>query len=191
MRILNMMSIPLLILVTGSLVASPSPQGPAALQSPAAEHQHPLSPDALTGLPQRPDWMPLPILFGKTSELDSLTRLVKSPDPKIRAKTAFILGQMSSPRSIVSLRGLLADNDRSVRPYAGLALGYMGDASGLKTCARVLAGRFPEWMKYYAICGLWRIHTVEAMRVLRKASIGNSALLRSARRGALQTNRAK
>jgi tetratricopeptide (TPR) repeat protein len=135
----------------------------------------------------RPGWSPVPFLAGDSSLLVTLNKCVKSTNPSVRARSAFLLGQTASSNSLRTLRHLLHDPDRTVKIQAGLALGCMGDKRGVRYSARVLSRDYPDWMKYYAIFGLWRVHSRAALRDLRTARVGDRPLLQAALNGALHT----
>lgn len=144
---------------------------------------------ALASKPYRPSWAPLPIFRESAAFVPYLQEQLSSTDSQTRAKCAFLLGQIGYRHSAKHLARLLSDGDRAVRVQAGIALAWLGDARGVPTCASALASD-PPWIRYYAVCGLWRVGSPRAKRILRENLVGQSKLVSDAVKGALSTPRA-
>lgn len=134
----------------------------------------------------RPAWAPLPLLHEKPIYIPALLKSLKSSDAKLRAKGAFLLGQIGSRSAIAPLTPLLRDKDANVRLHAGIALACLGDRKGLSVCETALKNGV-TWIKYYAVVGLWNINNEESKRVLDKHSELREVLVGSAIRGALKS----
>lgn len=145
--------------------------------------------DALASKPYRPLWGPLPVFRESAALVPYLQEQLSSSDRETREKCAFLLGQIGCRRSARYLSPLLNDPDRAVRVQAGIALAWLGDARGIPTCASALASD-PPWIRYYAVCGLWRVGSPRAKRALRENLGGQSKLVADAIKGALKTRHA-
>lgn len=123
--------------------------------------------DVLGNRPYRPKWAPLPILRGDTAAVSVLHKLLAAEDPLIRARSAFLLGQIASPNSVDVLVRSLKDAKREVRIHSGIALACMGDARGIPVCAAMMEDA-PPWIRYYAVYGLWVTNTTRARNILSR-----------------------
>jgi tetratricopeptide (TPR) repeat protein len=142
--------------------------------------------DKLAAQRWRPTWAPLPLLRGELATLPFIHELLNSSDAANRARAAFIMGQVACPDSRPLLAARLADKDRGVRVQAGIALACMGDPRGLDTCQAVLRND-PDWIRYYAVLGLWTINTPQARRILEAATTGQGELLTATLEAALKS----
>lgn len=134
----------------------------------------------------RPSWAPLPLLRAKSVYIPALMKSLSSKDAKIRARNAFILGQIGAMSSVTPLVPLLKDKDADVRLHAGIALACLGDARGLSACETSLKNEV-TWIKYYAVVGLWNINTKESKNILNNYSETREVLVAPAVRGALKS----
>jgi tetratricopeptide (TPR) repeat protein len=142
--------------------------------------------DKLASQRWRPTWAPLPLLRGEVATLPYIHELLKSTEPANRARAAFLMGQIACPDSRRPLAARLADQDRGVRVQAGIALACMGDPRGLDTCQAVLRND-PDWIRYYAVVGLWTLNTPAARRALEAAQEGQAELLSTTLKAALKS----
>ena len=126
------------------------------------------------------------ILRGDTVGLDVLHRLLESSDSTFRARSAFLLGQVSSTESVSYLTKHLKDRSSDVRNHSGIALAEMGYAQGIPACASVL-NNGPSWLRYYAVYGLWQVHTPQARRILEAHAADKDKLVGDTIRAALKT----
>jgi hypothetical protein len=145
--------------------------------------------DALASKPYRPSWAPLPVFRDSVALVPYLQEQLSSSDRETREKCAFLLGQIGYRQSAKYLSPLLNDGDRAVRVQAGIALACLGDPKGVPVCASALASD-PPWIRYYAVCGLWRVGSPRAKRALRENPGGQSKLVSDAIKGALTTRHA-
>ena len=132
-------------------------------------------------------WTPLPVLMGDTNEVPTLLKMLSSSNPNSRARSAFLLGQIGSKATIGALVNHLKDADQNVRLQCGIALACMGDLRGIPQCAQAISIS-PEWMKYYAVYGLWRTNSLAGRQVLKSISAKKQGnLISAAIIGALST----
>ena len=143
---------------------------------------------ALAGKPYRPPWGPLPVMRNYASFAPFLREELSSRDAGLRARSAFLLGQIGCRESSKLLARRLRDRERDVRVQSGIALACLGDARGIPVCEAVLKSDLP-WIRYYAAYGLWRIGTPRANRILREGLPGQGKLVSTAINGALSTRR--
>ncbi|MHB1457030.1 MAG: HEAT repeat domain-containing protein [Armatimonadota bacterium] len=134
----------------------------------------------------RPSWAPLPLLREKSVYIPALLNALKSSDAKVRARAAFILGQIGAKSAIVPLTSLLKDKDADVRRHTGIALACLGDKKGLPACEIALKTGV-TWIKYYAVLGLWNINSRESKNVLKEHSELREVLAGASVRGALKS----
>jgi len=111
-------------------------------------------------------------LGGRTHWLGMLTEAATSPDASVRARAAFLIGQICSSAKQPQrdegariLRALTKDSDGAVRTHAGIALGHLGVEAAIPACAAALVDG-PRWRRYYAVVALERIGTPRARRLL-------------------------
>ncbi len=169
--------------------SAPRPRrGPVAVPSPPLIVQHPdLTPlDNLADEPFRPSWAPFPILWGGTAAVPTLLEQLSSPQPIQRMRAAFLLGQIAWPRSASRLAKALTDPSRGVRIHAGIALACLGDRRGLPAAVAALVGQ-PDWVKVYAVLGLWRLDDPAARAALADYAGGQSGFIRNLIAGALSS----
>ncbi len=125
-------------------------------------------------------------LVGRTHWLPILAEAAKSPDPATRARTAFLIGQVSAgakpPHRDVGearLQTLVRDDEREVRIHVGIGLGHLGVEAATGTCAAALV-EGPRWRRYYAAVALERIGTPRARKLLAAGAEGQSQYIRDA-----------
>lgn len=164
--------------------AAPYPPPPPA--ETAEPHHHGADIEELAWQPYRPTWAPVPLLRGEVEMTPFLHELLWSTDAVVRARAAFLLGQIASPDSAQPLRRCLYDRDRKVRVHAGIALACMGQERGVAASRAALRSEAP-WVRYYAAYGLWRVDTDRARAALKDGLYGQGELVRTAIEGALQT----
>lgn len=117
----------------------------------------------------RPSWAPVRPLLGNRNFTPLLQNLLESKDSWDRARAAFLLGLIYERDSADRIAGLLRAEERSVRVFSGLALGFLGDERGIHVCDAVLKAD-PPWVRYYAVYGLWCMNSQRAGAVLRRNS---------------------
>jgi len=110
----------------------------------------------LAGGADWPRWLPLPVLRGHEYALPALAQGLRDADAQMRARCAFLVGQVGSPRGVPFLVPTLYDRDRSVRLFSGLSLCLLGDSRGLPAARAALIGT-RWWVRYYAVISLWRL----------------------------------
>lgn len=74
-------------------------------------------------------------LYGQAEKSHPEIKLLKSPDPKIRARTAHDLGKSGDPSVIPALKGALTDSDVRVRREVVIALASLHSAAALEPLA--------------------------------------------------------
>jgi len=134
---------------------------PSANAHPAAEHE---------GSP------PIGDLSGHFELVPALLKGLTAQDSAVRARCAFLLGQIGSRKSTAAVRALLHDPSRAVRYQAGIALGHLGDDAGLPAAGAALASA-AEWVRYYAVHGLAGLATESARSVLESLRPGQPTLV--------------
>jgi tetratricopeptide (TPR) repeat protein len=112
--------------------------------------------------------------------------MLNDPDGRIRQRAVFILGQVGTEASLAACEDALDDVDRDVRIMAGVGLAQYGIPRGIHG-ARAAVWASPDWLKAYAVYGLYRIDTPAAKRLLETVEAeGNpfiSQILDDARAG--------
>jgi len=131
-----------------------------------------------------PRWQPLPVLRGHDYALSVLTEGLGHSDALVRARCAFLIGQIGSPESIPGLVACLNDPDRKVRMFSGIALGLLGEERGVAATRAALTGT-RWWVRYYAVISLWHLGGERARAALRSALRDPDDLVRAAAQGAL------
>ena len=132
-----------------------------------------------------PRWLQVPVLRGHDYALPALTDgLLRHTDAAVRARCAFLLGQVGSSASAPCLALSLRDADRNVRIFSGIALGLLGDERGLPAARAALIGT-RWWVRYYALVALWQIGGDRAEAAVKSALNDQDPLVRAAARGAL------
>ncbi|MFQ6096355.1 MAG: HEAT repeat domain-containing protein [Armatimonadota bacterium] len=140
-----------------------------------------ISPAARTAQPKAPRFEEPPIvrpgdahrprlpftIRGHTDWLPTLYEGFRSEDAVVRARCAFIAGQVGNLSAADELRVLLKDPDRDVRAQAGVALGYLGDEKATGAAAAVLVDG-PGWRRVYAAHALAKIGTPRALALLKR-----------------------
>lgn len=112
--------------------------------------------------------LPTPVLEGHLYALPALTAALGDSDPAMRARCAFLIGQMACPDSAQALAGLQGDRDRTVRIFAGISLAWLRDERGLPAARAALVGT-PWWVRYYAVAALWRLGSERARAAIATA----------------------
>jgi len=105
-----------------------------------------------------------------------LTTGLVAPDSAVRARSAFLLGQIGSRRSATAIAPLLCDPSRAVRYQAGIALCNLRDARGLAAAGAALASA-AEWIRYYAVHALAGLASEDARRALASQRRGQPQLI--------------
>jgi tetratricopeptide (TPR) repeat protein len=80
-------------------------------------------------------------------------------DPQMRARSAFLLGQVASSDAKDALLEALEDPSREVRMFAGIALARMGHSEGLNAAHAAYYGN-RWWIRYWAVDALARLDAV-------------------------------
>ena len=91
---------------------------------------------------------------------------LSAPDDAVRARCAFLIGQIGDRKAAAAIRPLLDDSSLAVRYQAGIALCALGDPTGLPAAGAALASA-PEWIRYYAVQALEGLATDPARAALR------------------------
>jgi hypothetical protein len=105
--------------------------------------------------------LPTPMLEGHLHALPGLVQGLADSDPAMRARCAFLIGQIACRDSAEALAGLQHDPDRTVRIFAGISLAWLGDERGLPAARAALVGT-RWWVRYYAVAALWRLGSERA-----------------------------
>ncbi len=130
---------------------------------------HALELEEMAMRPDRPEWAPLPIMWGHSEMVPVLVDRLSDSDIVQRLRAAFVLGQIGDLSAVEALLAAAGDDCRDVRIQAGIALACLGDERGRKIAEAALIGE-PTWIRYYAVLGLSRLGfetargTPEAMR---------------------------
>ena len=119
---------------------------------------------------------PIGDLSGHFELVPALLKGLTAQDSAVRARCAFLLGQIGSRKSSVAVRALLHDPSRAVRYQAGIALGHLGDDAGLPAAGAALASA-AEWVRYYAVHGLAGLATDRARSALESLRPGQPTLI--------------
>lgn len=106
----------------------------------------------------------------------TLRRGLTAQDDAVRARCAFLLGQVGERSAAEALRPLLADPSLAVRRQAGIALCALGRAEGLPATEAALASA-AEWIRYYAVQALAGIATDPAQAALQARREGQGELI--------------
>ncbi len=120
--------------------------------------------------------LPIGDLSGHFELVPSLLGGLRSQDSAVRARSAFLLGQIGSRKTVGSVRPLVHDPSRAVRYQAGIALCFLGDDAGVPAAGAALASA-AEWIRYYAVHGLARAATDRARAVLEALRAGQPTLI--------------
>ncbi|MFO7946911.1 MAG: HEAT repeat domain-containing protein [Armatimonadota bacterium] len=121
-------------------------------------------------------WAPLPALKDRSILVEPAVENINDSDSLTRRRAAFILGQVGTDAALVALEKAMEDPDRDVRIMAGVGLAQYGDAMGLAGCRAALY-QGPEWLKAYAIYGLFTIDTPESKHILATTGAKNNPLI--------------
>lgn len=152
---------------------------------PAAEHEHSSALDLAGATPGRAAWEPLPLLAGRREWLPLLQRALTQPDPMMRRRALFVLGQLHLRHAAPLARPALRDDDSLVRMQAGITLALLGDEAG-RPGAVVGLREGPLWLRLYALQALWRLDTPTARQALATSRPTITEALRPAYDAALQ-----
>lgn len=132
----------------------------------AAEHVDPPRLERAATVPGLAPWEPLPLLSGQRTWLPLVTSALRDTNPVIRRRALFTLGCLRLSEGRALARPALADTDRRVRVQAAVALVSLGDSRGLAGTTIALR-EGPEWLRLYALQGLWRLNSREARARLK------------------------
>ncbi len=144
----------------------------AAIALSAVQPNEDLTPlQRLAETPGLPEWAPIPMVKGQVGAVAPLKRFLTDKDPANRARATFLIGQVGVNKYVGLIQPLLNDKHSLVRLHAAIALACMGDKSGLPGCEKILR-QSPEWLKLYAVYGLWTIGSPESIQVLKSAQRG-------------------
>jgi tetratricopeptide (TPR) repeat protein len=97
-------------------------------------------------------------------------------DSAVRARCAFLLGQIGDRASSGVVRPLLRDASPAVRYQAGIALCGLGDPAGIPAAEAALASA-AEWVRYYAVHGLAATATPSARQALERRRVKQGELI--------------
>lgn len=115
--------------------------------------------------PGLPEWAPVPVLAGERVLLPVVRACLDAPLAADRQRAALTVAFVGDPAEAPRLRPLLAAPDRLTRIIGGIALCMLGDSQGI-AAARAAFGEVPEWLRFYAIAGLWRVDTPSSRAAL-------------------------
>jgi tetratricopeptide (TPR) repeat protein len=165
--------------------AEEQPERPqAGIPGPRAEVGVP-GPGAFPGQPPMPAGEhpaahegPLPIrdLSGHFELLPPVVGGLRSQDSAVRARCAFLLGQIGSRKTAGAVRPLLHDPSRAVRYQAGIALCSLSHDAGVPAAGAALASA-AEWIRYYAVHALGDVATDRARTILETQRTGQPDLI--------------
>ncbi len=119
---------------------------------------------------------PIRDLSGHFELVPAVVGGLRSPDSAVRARCAFLLGQIGSRKTAGAVRPLLHDPSRAVRYQAGIALCALGDDAGVPAAVAALASA-AEWTRYYAVHALAGVATDRERIVLEAQRTGQSDLI--------------
>jgi tetratricopeptide (TPR) repeat protein len=110
---------------------------------------------------------PIPRAYaGHYELLPTLLGGLSAPDDAVRARCAFLIGQIGDRKAAAGIRPLLDDPSLAVRYQAGIALCALGDPAGLPAAAAALASA-AEWIRYYAAQAMADLATDSARTALK------------------------
>ncbi|MFP4248756.1 MAG: HEAT repeat domain-containing protein [Armatimonadota bacterium] len=144
-----------LIMLTASIAPPVAAQSEEAA-APPSPHEAAF---VVAGEPDHDREQPVGVIAGHVYALPALIEGLALDDPLMRARCAFLLGQIASPDGTDALRQALNDSDRDVRMFAGMALARMGDSDGLPAAHAAYYGN-RWWIRYWAIDALARLDRV-------------------------------
>jgi len=130
------------------------------------------------------DWAPWLMLGGRYDLLPLARRALQQPDPVIRRRGLFLLGCLMIPEGAYDAQRCTGDKDALVRMQAAVTLAMLRRYAGLDGAAEALR-RGPDWLKFYAIYGMWRLNESVAREQLRGNRRGLSGFLRKTADAAL------
>ncbi len=163
----------LLVLLVRSAGAAPEADSAASEEAPdfgiAGIHAPEL--EELAMRTDRPEWAPLPVMWGHSEMVPVLTSLLSEGDTEQRQRAAFLLGQIGHLSACAPLVQATRDGCRDVRIQAGIALACLGDQRGQKAAEAALIGE-PTWIRYYAVLGLSRLNSDSARHALQAMQPG-------------------
>lgn len=119
---------------------------------------------------------PIGDLSGHFELVPALVGGLKAQDSAVRARSAFVLGQIGSRKTAGAIRPLLRDPSRAVRYQAGIALCALADDGGVSAAGAALASA-AEWIRYYAVHGLSGVATDKTRTVLEAQRAGQPTLI--------------
>jgi tetratricopeptide (TPR) repeat protein len=127
-------------------------------------------------LPAEGAQAPVRSVRGHFELVAQLTGGLTAGDSAVRARCAFLLGQIGSPYSAAAIRPLLRDSSRAVRYQAGIALCALSDSAGSAAAGAALASA-AEWIRYYAVNGLAALSGEAARQTLVMLRPGQPELI--------------
>lgn len=145
--------------------------------------EHPSFLDKLADQPGRPTWAMVPVLQGRFDLVPSITRGLQQKDPVLQRRALFLVACLRSPKLAALARPALKSRVTLVRRQAAVTLCLLGDQRGGEGAVAVLR-EGPDWLRFYAVQGLWQVRATEA---LRHARASQSAFLQATIDQALQT----
>ena len=115
-------------------------------------------------------------LAGHRELAPQLLQGLSSGDGAVRARCAFLLGQIGDRSAAGAIRPMLDDPSLAVRRQAGVALCALGQPDGVATADAALASA-ADWIRYYAVGALAGLATDEARAVLEARRAGQGELI--------------
>ncbi len=114
------------------------------------------------------------------TNVQDLTRKLKSSSPKVRAQAALLLGGMRARSAVYFLVDCLKDKNSVVRGTCARALGMIGDDRGLDGVSRVAGDKSPFVRKWARWAAARMVHPDTELRVSLSATTGGTDEMQSA-----------
>lgn len=110
-------------------------------------------------------------------DLDSISHLLKDPDPDIRRFAADIVGTIGDKRGVPALIAALRDENPNVRSSSANSLGMMGDHDAIMPLINSLKEEKDEWVIFSIIEALGKVGDPRIIEHLTPFLDGDSELL--------------
>lgn len=115
--------------------------------------------------PREAPWAPYRLLEGLRALLPAALQASQSADSLTRQRGLFVLGALGLPEGISAAQQNLRHPERLVRQQAAVALTLLYREEGLPGAAVALR-EGPDWLRYYALLGLWRLNSPRAQQAI-------------------------
>lgn len=164
-RLAHCVVVLLICLGIGATQPPPGPMGPPpGMQPPPGGHAH--EREEKPQAPRDADWAPFRVLEGRRDLLAAALRATQQQDALTRRRGLFTLGALGLPEGVSAMKANLQHPDRLVRMQAAIALAMLYRQEGLPGAAVALR-EGPDWSRFYALYGLWRLNSARSLQVLR------------------------